>query len=336
MEGSDLSRRKFIRNTLGTGLIVAGSGLLPSWAIARAKGPKTKYDAKGLPTAVLGKTGVQIPRIACGLGSRFCSIEKTDDAVHLLNYALDNGLYYWDTAGSYENTNLGITSEERMGEVVKTRRNELFISTKVESRDPDEAKRQIETSLKRLKTDHLDMLKIHNIQTASDVEVLSARGKMIDLLLNMKEQGITRFIGFSGHTEAAALKMMAEKGIFDSLLMAMNHWGGNKEQRQEQVIPAAKEKGMGVMLMKVVRPRETVKELDPKDLIRYALSLKGPDGIVLGMDSLDVVNSNLEILRNFKPMEENRMKEIAQQLTPFYKHQNLPWMNPGYHDGKWA
>ncbi len=161
MERSDLSRRKFIKNTLGTGLIVAGSGLLPSWAIARTKSPKTNYDAKGLPTAVLGKTGVRIPRIACGLGSRFCSIEKTDDAIRLLNFALDNGLYYWDTALSYENSKLGFTSEERMGEVVKTRRDELFLSTKVESRDPDEAKRQIETSLKRLKTDHLDMLKIH-------------------------------------------------------------------------------------------------------------------------------------------------------------------------------
>jgi uncharacterized protein len=336
MENSDLSRRKFIRNTLGTGLLVAGSGLLPSWAIARAKSPKTNYDAKGLPTAVLGKTGVSIPRIACGLGSRFCSIEKTDDAIHLLNYALDNGLYYWDTAWAYENTNLGITSEERLGEVVKSRRNEIFLSTKVTSRDPEEAVRQIETSMKRLKTDHLDMLKIHDVQTPADVDVISAKGNLIDILLRMKEQGKTRFIGFSGHTEAAALKLMAEKGIFDSMLMAMNHYGGNKEQRQDVVIPAAKAQGMGVMLMKVVRPRETIKELDPGDLIRYALSLNGPDGIVLGMDSLDVVKSNLEILRNFKPMEESRMKEIALQLAPFYNHQNLPWMTPGYHDGNWA
>jgi uncharacterized protein len=336
MERSDLSRRKFIRNTVGTGLIVAGSGLLPSWAIARTKGSKTNYDAKGLPTAFLGKTGVRIPRIACGLGSRFCNIEKTDDAIRLLNYALDSGLYYFDTAWAYENTKLGITSEERIGEVVKSRRDEIFLSTKVTSRDPDEAMRQIETSLKRLKTDHLDMLKIHDITTPSDVETISAKGSLIDIISRLKEQGVTRFIGFSGHTEAAALKLMAEKGIFDSMLMAMNHYNGNKEQRQEVVIPAAKSKGMGVMLMKVVRPRETVKELDPKDLVRYALSLNGPDGIVVGMDSLDVVNSNLDILRNFKPMDETRMKEMAMQLTPFYNHQNLPWMKPGYHDGRWA
>jgi uncharacterized protein len=336
MERSDLSRRKFIKNTLGTGLIVAGSGLLPSWAIARMKSPKTNYNAKGLPTAVLGKTGVIIPRIACGLGSRFCSIEKTDDAVRLLNFALDNGLYYWDTAWAYENTNLGITSEERLGEVVKSRRDEIFLSTKVTSRDPEEAIRQIETSLKRLKTDHLDMLKIHDVRTPSDVDVITSKGNLIDILLRMKEQGVTRFIGFSGHTEASALKMMADKGIFDSMLMAMNHYDGNKEQRQELVIPAAKAQEMGVMLMKVVRPRETIKTFDPKDLIRYALSLKGPDGIVLGMDSMDVVKSNIEILRNFKPMEETKMKEIALQLTPFYRHQNLPWMTPGYHDGNWA
>ena len=88
--------------------------------------------------------------------------------------------------------------------------------------------------------------------------------------------------------------------------------------------------------MKVVRPRETVKELDPKDLIRYGLSLKGPDGIVLGMDSLDVVKSNLEILRNFKPMDDAKMQQMAEQLTPFYRHENLPWMQSDYHDGHWA
>jgi uncharacterized protein len=329
------SRRNFIKGTLGTGLFLAGSSLLPSWSAIRTANQE-RYDAKGLPTAILGRTGVRIPRIACGLGSRFCSIESTDEALRLLHYTLDNGLYYWDTAWAYENTKLGITSEERLGEVVKTRRAEIFLSTKVTSRNPDEAMRQIEASLKRLQTDHLDMLKIHDVQTAADVAVLSEKGNLIDLLTGLKEKGVTRFIGFSGHTEAGALKMMAEKGIFDSLLFAMNHWGGNTEQRQQLVIPAARAQGMGVMMMKVVRPRETVKELDPGNLVRYALSLPEPDGIVLGMDSLDVVKSNLEILRNFKPMEEAEMKKIALQLTPFYHHSDLPWLKPGYRDGKWA
>jgi len=337
MESSSNSRRKFIKGTIGTGLLIAGSGLLPSCSIFRMAGSESKYDAKGLPTAMLGKTGVRIPRIAIGLGSRFCNIKTNEEAYQLLNFALDNGLYYWDTAWAYENKNLGITSEERLGEVVKTRRNEIFLSTKVQSRDPNEAMRQIEMSLKRLQTDHVDMLKIHDIQSP-DMAKLSEKGSLIDVLGKLKEQGITRFIGYSGHTEAEAMKFMADKGIFDSMLMAMNHWNiaSNPQNRQELAIPAAKAKGMGVMLMKVIRPRETVKELDPKDLVRYALSLNGPDGIVLGMDSLEVVKSNLEILRNFKPMDESRMKEMSMQLSPFHNHENLPWMKPGYIDGNWA
>jgi len=87
--------------------------------------------------------------------------------------------------------------------------------------------------------------------------------------------------------------------------------------------------------MKVVRPRETIAGLNPVDLIKYAFSLKDPDVVVIGMDSIDVVKSNLEILRNFKPLSEERMKELAQELTPFYNHENLPWMKPGYTDGNY-
>lgn len=338
MIDQNYSRRKFIKGTVGTGLLIAGSGLVPSCSVFRMAGISSGYDAKGLPTAMLGKTGVRIPRIVLGLGSRFCNIEKTEDAHNMLNFALDNGFYYWDTAWIYENKKLGIVSEERLGEVVKNRRKEIFLSTKVSARNPDEAMRQIETSLKRLQTDRLDMLKIHSVESLEDVERMGQKGNLIDIVKKMKEQGVTRFIGFSGHGNAEAMKAMAERGDFDSMLIAMNHWNreNNPQSRQETAIPVAKGKGMGVLLMKAVRPRETVKSLSPVDLVRYALSLDGPDALVLGMDSIEVVKSNLEILRNFKPMEETRMKEMAMQLQPFYRHENLPWMNSGYCDGNWG
>lgn len=333
MKNENYSRRKFIRNTVGAGLTISGAGILSSWSGFQDPNPFARYDAKGLPTAMLGKTGVRIPRIAIGLGSRFCNIETADESYKLLNFALDNGLYYWDTASVYVNAKLGITSEKLLSEVVKTRRNEIFLSTKVSSRDPNEAMRQIETSLKRLQTDQLDMLKIHDVQSDKDIVKISEKGNLIDIVHRMKEQGVTRFIGFSGHSEAGAMRSMAERGDFDSMLIAMNHWGGNTQKRQELAISMAKAKGMGVMLMKVVRPRETINEIAATDLVQYALSLKEPDGIVLGMESMAVVASNLEILRNFKPMDESRMNELALQLTPFYNHENLPWMQPGYCDG---
>lgn len=349
MDNYNDSRRKFIKGTIGIGLLTAGSGILPSCNIFRL-GTKSwsNFDAKGLPTVEFGKTGVRLPRIVCGLGSRFCHIEDDEYAEKLLHYTLDNGLYYWDTASAYDNT-LGtppgktrsprlVRSEERLGPVVAKRRNEIFLSTKVTNRDPYEAMKQIETSLKRLQTDHFEQLMIHDVKSMDDVDKLSEKGNLIDILQKLKDQGITRFIGFSGHTNSDALKALAERGDFDTMLIAMNHWNAvnNPQKRTEEAVPTAKANKMGVILMKVVRPRETITSLKPVDLINYALSLKGPDVILLGLDSLEVVNSNLEIIRNFKQMDEDKMKEMAFQLTPFYRHENLPWMKPGYTDGNWA
>lgn len=348
MENSIFSRRKFLKKTVGAGLIVAGSGLSPSCNILRFSSRSVKnYDAKGLPTVVLGKTGVRVPRMVLGLGSRFCHILTEEEAQNMLNYALDNGLYYWDTARAYDSSMAAapgraknpklIYSEERIGPVVNARRNEIFLSSKITSRDPNEAMRLFENSLKRLQTDHLDQIMIHDVQSMTDVDKLSQKGNLIDILHRLKEQGVCRFIGFSGHTEAAAMKAMADRGDFDTMLIAANHWSPNNPQkRQEMAIPAAKAKDMGVILMKVVRPRETIAGLNPVDLVNYALSLKGPDVVVIGMDSITVVESNLNILRNFKPMNQERMVEMAQSLTPFYNHENLPWMKPGYTDGNYA
>jgi len=348
MNGNNYSRRRFIKGTIGTGLLVAGSGLLPAANIFRMSSESEPvYDAKGLPTVILGKTGVRVPRLVLGLGSRFCHLDRDEDAYKLLHHALDNGLYYWDTARAYDNT-LGlppgktkssrlVISEVRIGSVVNARRKEIFLSTKVTSRDPNQAMRDIEDSLKRLQTDHLEQLMIHDVKSMEDVNIISQKGNLIDILHKLKEQGLTRFIGFSGHANAQAMTTMANRGDFDSMLIAANHWNPDDPQpRQGMAIPAAKAKNMGVILMKVVRPRETIVGLDPNELVKYALSLKGPDVIVIGMDSIAVLESNLHILRTFKPMDQDRMKELSEQLTPFYNHENLPWMKPGYCDGNYT
>ncbi|HBE40438.1 MAG TPA: aldo/keto reductase [Bacteroidales bacterium] len=328
------SRRKFIRQTLGAGLVIAGADI--ALTQTSCSGLRNKYDPKGLPTAVLGKTGVVIPRIAIGLGSRFLTIKTLDEAIEMCNYALDNGLYYWDTAHTYVNNESGAISEERLGHIIKDRRNEIFLSTKIAARDTEGAKAQIELSLKRLQTDHFDMMKIHSIASREDVNEICKTGGILDLFSKMKEEGVTKFIGFSGHGNAQALKMMIDTGRFDSMLFAMNHYAGPTDTRQELLIPAAKERGIGVMLMKAVRPKETIEGVSVPELIRFALSLEGPDGVAVGMDSKNVVDSNLNILRNFKPMDAAEKIKYAELLSPYFRHENLPWMKAGYHDGCWA
>lgn len=333
------SRRKFIEKTLGAGVVIAGARMDFSQLSASVNEvglPEIRYDPKGLPTAVLGKTGVTIPRIAIGLGSRFCNIQTLDEALEMLEGALNNGLYYWDTAHDYVNEKTGVISEERLGHIVKDRRKEIFLSTKIAARDPEKAKVQIEESLGRLQTDHLDMLKIHSVESPDDVNAICKSGGVLDLFSKLKEEGITRFIGFSGHGNARALKTMADTGRFDSMLFAMNHYGDYNENRQATLIPAAKQKGIGVMLMKSVRPKETIQGIDINELVRFALSLDGPDGIVIGMDSKKVVESNLNLLRNFKVMNSDEKLKYAIILSPYFRHENLEWMRNGYHDGYWV
>jgi len=327
MEKSKINRRTFIKGAVGAGIAVSAAPFLVSCS---------SYDAKGLATSVLGNTGVKIPKLAIGLGSRWCSIDSEDEALEMLSYALDNGLYYFDTAYIYENKNNGAVSEERIGKLIKTRRKEVFLSTKVRSRDPEEAKKQIELSLKRLQTDKLDILKVHAVDNPEDVEELSKKGGVIDLVQKMKEEGVTRFVGFSGHNNAEAMKTLADRGDFDTMLIAMNHWGNHKNDRKNITIPAALKQGMGVMLMKAVRPREQNPEFTGTELVRFALSLNGPAGLTVGMDSKAVVDKNLELLRNFKPMNESEKTEMAKALDPFFNHKDLEWMNPTYQDGNWA
>lgn len=314
------TRRKFIKTTVAA----TATTIITPQLISQAS--SSSFDPKNLPTRTLGRTGVNIPLIILGCGSRFMSISDEDQALHLLESALNQGLYAWDTAANYGN------SEERLGKLLKTRRKEVFLTSKVAERSGDGAKRLIERSLQRLQTDYIDLLKIHSIKSEDDVENLGKKGQVLEVLHQYKDQGIIKYIGFSGHTSASAMKKAAEIYDFDTMLIAMNHQKPS-QSFEEQAIPVAGSKGMGILAMKVVRPRETIDGLNPKDLINYALSIKYISSAVIAIDSIKILNSNLKIIRNFQPLSPSKMEEIRLSLTPFYRHENLAWMQPGYQDG---
>ena len=322
MKKADFTRRDFIKTS---GTLAAGLALTPSLGCTTSP-----YDAMGLPTAILGKTGVRIPRMIIGCGSRFMAIEE-EKGLEILETALNNGLYYWDTASGYKNDKQ--FSEERLGKLLKVHRSKVFVSTKVESRKADEAKITVETSLKRLQTDHIDLIQIHSITNEEEVRKFGDKDGVLPVLQKLKSEGVVRYIGFTGHTNAAAMKLAAEMYDFDTMLIALNHHQQGKQPFEEQPVPFASSKGMGVMTIKLVRPRETVKELDPKDLIRYGLSMKNVHAVVIGTDSIEVLKTNIDLLKNFTPLSEEKMKELHVALDPFYRNPHLPWMHPDYRDG---
>ena len=321
MKNREFTRRDFIKTT---GVVAAGTILAPTVACS-----STPYDSKGLPTTMLGNTGARIPLLIMGLGSRFMAVDE-DTGLEILETGLNKGLYYWDTAASYKNDQQ--YSEERVGKILPSVRERVFLSSKVQERSGEEAKRTIETSLKRLNTDYIDLYQIHSINNEEEVEKFGDKDGVLPVLKKYQEEGVIRNIGFTGHTSAAAMKKTAEMYDFDTMLIALNHQKQG-EKFEEQPLPFAAKKGMGVLAMKVIRPRETVNGLDPKDLVRYALSLDGVTAAVIGTDSVEVLDKNVETIRNFEPLSQEKMNELHVALDPFYQSKQLPWMQPGYFDG---
>lgn len=321
MKTTDFTRRDFIKTT---GAAAAGVILAPN--VAYSSSP---FDPKGLPTTILGKTGVRIPKMVIGLGSRFMAVDE-EKGLEILETALKLGFYYWDTAADYKNDTQ--FSEERIGKILSPVRSQIFLSTKVGERKADEAKKTIENSLKRLNTDYIDLYQVHSITTEDEVKQFGAAGGVLPVLQKYREQGVIRHIGFTGHTSASAMKLAAEMYDFDTMLIAMNHQQKG-EKFEENPVQFAAAKGMGVLAMKTIRPRETVASLNPDDLIRYALSLKGVTAVTVGIDKKELLIENAGILQSFKPFDEEKMKSFRAELDPFYKSKTLPWMQPGYFDG---
>jgi aryl-alcohol dehydrogenase-like predicted oxidoreductase len=321
-----IRRRDFLKT------MVAAAAAGTSLSAKTLTGPAPAYNAKGLPTAILGKTGVAVPRIGIGLGSRFCAVEDEDLAHAILQSALDQGFYYWDTAYNYRNNS--IVSEERLGRVLEGRRKEVFLATKFEARDHDGVMRQLEESLKRLRTDHLDLYQVHLIESMADLDTLGLPGGALEALHKIKEQKTARFIGFSGHVDAAAMAEAARRHDFDTMLIALNHYQERRGDFEGGAIPAAAARRMGVMIIKAIRPRETVEGLAASDLLRYALTLPHVHSAVVGTDSVDVVRKNAALLRNFRPLSPEEMANLSVKLSPFFAGNRLPWMQPGYRDGE--
>jgi aryl-alcohol dehydrogenase-like predicted oxidoreductase len=320
-----IDRRHFIGTCLAA---AAGIGSLSCEKNVPAS--ERGYDGKGLPTRVLGKTGVSVPLIVIGGGSRFCSVSDPDESAAILEHALDNGFFYWDTGHDYVYNN--VVSEERYGTLLEQRRDEVFLATKVSERTHDGAMRDVDESLRRLKTDHVDLLQIHAVESLEDVASITAPGGALDALHELKYQGVTRFIGFTGHSSPEALAELATQHDFDTMLSALNHYTPGQD-RQGQAIPAAASRNMGILVMKVIRPRETVESVKPEELVRYALSLEHVTAAIIGTDSLDVVRQNLELVRNFEPLDAAEMERIASNLRPFFENRELPWLRQDYRDG---
>jgi hypothetical protein len=284
--------------------------------------------AKALPTRVLGRTGVRVTILGMGCGSRLLSYESPDKAGEALNLAFDSGVRYFDSAFSYGNGK----SETWVGEALKHRRKEIFLVTKIQARDGNEAQRILEASMKRLQTDHVDLIHIHSLLDDDDLAKVEAKGGPLEVLYKLREQKVTRFIGMTSHTDPVALKTAIERHDIDCVQMALNaalqgmrNGDGKmvlnpamKTSFEQVALPAARKKNLGILAMKVMGQEDLVGAApgkgDASKLFQYSLSLPIAAAVV-GMPKLEFVRQNTALARAFKPMPKGEMKDFSQRLA---------------------
>jgi len=300
-----MNRRQFIETT-ALGLIVAP-------ALAASASDK-------LPTRTLGRTGIKVPILGFGSGSRFLMYTDEDNALEALNRAIDLGICYIDTAHSYGNGR----SEERVGKVMATRRKEVILATKIPGRTADQARRQIELSLKRLQTDRLDVMHIHALKNAEDLAVIEKPDGVLKAFYEAREQKITRAIGITCHADPATLQKALERHDFDCTQMALNAGLASMTESMKTApagpncferlaLPAANKKHMGVIAMKVSGQEHLLGSAPFEKLLAYALSL--PVSLAsVGMPHLEHIEQNVAFAKAFSPMSTRQRRRLEESI----------------------
>jgi len=315
-----LNRRQFLKSlTAGC----TATATLASVAAADASSASATVG-QNLPQRALGKTGVRVSTLALGgvIGMQLPPSAE-HDPVAIAETALNLGVTYFDTAPSYNNGQ----SETNYGQVLVRRRREVFLATKTGDRTHDGTLRSIEQSLKRLQTDHVDLIQIHGVSSMEDLDAWDKPTGVLIALRKLRDQKVTRFIGLTGHETAVRLREAIERYEFDTLLTTLNPVS-RRQPFREDLLPLANRKQMGVIAMKVMgggngclvtgnplqkvlQPYhdQTVYQVNPSSLIRYTLSL--PISVaVIGVASVEQLKANIRTVREATSMTVAERKEL--------------------------
>jgi predicted aldo/keto reductase-like oxidoreductase len=301
------NRREFIQ---------AGAAGVASLALARGEAVSA-HNGAGIPMRPLGRTGQSVTMI--GLGGYHSSVHPQEsESIRLIQRAIDEGITFLDNAWDYHNGG----AEERMGKAIAQgdRRDKVFLMTKCCGRTAKEAQSNLEDSLRRLRTDHLDLWQFHEIVYDNDPDWIFANGGAIEYALKAKDQGKIRFLGFTGHKDPAIhLKMLDKPYPWATVQMPINVMDSQFRSFQHHVLPVLNQRGIAPIAMKSLGGTgKIVSEsiVSIEEALRYVFSLPIAT-LISGIDSEKVLEQNLKIVRNFKPMTSDEMAAVENKVRPF-------------------
>lgn len=314
-----MDRREFLTGTTAAGIMAA---IAPQLAAGRDEAP--------VPRRRLGKTGREVSIIGYG-GIVAMGRDQREVTREIIRF-IDRGVNYFDVAPSYGNGE----AEERLGPALLGRRDGLFLACKTERRDRQGAREALETSLKRLRTDHFDLYQLHAITTLEDVEKALGPGGAMETFVGAREKGYVRYLGFSAHSVEAALEAM-RRFDFDTILFPFNWVCWMRGNFGPQVLKEARRRGMGCLALKAMAKapwpagaeRTAPKcwyepHFDPAEAalaLRFTLSLDVTAAIPPGDERLFPLA--LEVASRFKPLTEAERRQLqakAETLEPLFRH----------------
>lgn len=284
------TRRDFLKQTSAGLLTAAAAGP----ALAQGE------SAAGFPTRAMGRSGEQISLLGIG-GFHVGTFDDEKDAIRLLHEAVDMGVTFMDNAWEYHDGR----SEEIMGKALQGQyREKAFLMTKHHGRDKKTAMQHLDDSLRRLKTDVIDLWQFHEIVYPKDAEMIFADGGGIEAAIQAKESGKVRYIGFTGHKDPEYfLQMLDHDYLWDAVQMPLNAFDPHYKSFEKTILPILLERQIGVLAMKTLGSRILLdsNKITAEEALRYAMSLP-VSTVISGITSLDELRKNAEVARTLKPM----------------------------------
>jgi len=297
--------------------VMSGEGVAGEEELAWAVDSKT-----GMQYRTLGRTGEKVSLM--GLGGYHIGMQKDEkESIQIIRAALDNGVTFLDNCWDYN----GGESEVRMGKALRDGyRQRAFLMTKIDGHTKSAAAAQIDESLRRLQTDHIDLMQFHEVIRFDDPEKIFAAGGSLEAALEAKKAGKIRYIGFTGHKNPDIhLKMLetaeAHKFHFDTVQMPLNVMDAHFNSFGQKVLPVLVKKEIGVLGMKPMGSGIILqsKVVQPVECLHYAMNL--PTSVVItGCDSMQILESSLQAARSFKPISESEVAALLARTVEAAKN----------------
>ena len=307
MHTLDLNRRSFLKSSLATGLF----GGLATRLLA-------SDPTASIPYRLLGRTGEKVSMV--GLGGFHIGAQATEEeSIRIIRIALDDGINFLDNCWDYNDG----ASEIRMGKALRDGyRRKAFLMTKIDGRNKKLAAQQIDESLQRLQTDHVDLMQFHEVIRMEDPDRIFAVGGAMEAMRAAKAAGKIRYIGFTGHKSPDIhLKMIevasAHEFRFDTVQMPLNVMDAHFNSFERKVLPVLLTEGIGVLGMKSLGDHEILKSgvVTAVECLHYAMNL--PTSVVItGCDTLEILEQALQAARAFKPLAADETAALLARTAP--------------------